>query len=291
MNRLRGMITTADDFASAHSVDNANCQSEDSNGSPSTAGFSALLEPTRHHAAAVVTTVDRRRCRTLQAPLHYEPGYAYPLLIWLHGDAGDERQLQFVIKHISLRNYVAAAPRGTASAADEIFDDADFGLGGYIWRQDDDHIFLAQERILDCVAEARKHYNVHPDRVFLAGYQSGGTMALRIALSDPGRFAGAISMCAPLPSGRSPLGRYVHARRVPVLIASGLSDPAYPQARIADDLRLLHTAGFVTTLRLYPGADELTDLMLDDLNHWVMEQVCPSSTAATSGRTDSTTGP
>jgi phospholipase/carboxylesterase len=222
--------------------------------------------------------------------LHYEAGYAYPLLVWLHGDGGDERQLQFVMKHISLRNYVSAAPRGTASAADDFFDDAEYGQDGYLWRQDDDHIFLAQERILDCVAEARKHYNVHPDRVFLAGYQSGGTMALRIALSDPSRFAGAISMCGPLPSGGSPLGRLIHARRVPVLIASGLSDPAYPQRQMADDLRLLHTAGFITTLRLYPGADELTDLMLDDLNRWVMEHVCPSSAAVTGGRVDSTSG-
>ena len=75
------------------------------------------------------------------------------------------------------------------------------------------------------------------------------------------------------------------------MIASGLSDPVYPQGQIADDLRLLHTAGFVTTLRLYPGADELTDLMLDDLNGWVMSQVCPNSTTNASDRADSTHEP
>jgi phospholipase/carboxylesterase len=284
------MITTAEEIAAANIVDNAISQSDNSDSSPSTADFSALMESRLQNAAALLTTVDRRRCRSIQAPLHYEAGYAYPLLIWLHGDGGDERQLQFVMKHISLRNYVSAAPRGTASAADDVFDDEEHGHGGYHWRQEDDHIFLAQERIWDCVVEARKQYNINPGRVFLAGYQSGGTMALRIALSDPSRFAGAISMCGPLPSGGSPLGRFIDARRVPVLIASGLSDPVYPQPRIADDLRLLHTAGFVTTLRLYPGADELTDIMLDDLNRWVMEQVCANSKATTGGRGDSATG-
>ena len=178
MNRLHGMLTSADEIASANLVDHANCESDNSDGAPSTADFSRPAESRSQFSAAVLTTVDRRRCRSLQAPLHYEAGYAYPLLIWLHGDGGDERQLQFVMKHISLRNYVSAAPRGPASAAD-VFDDDEYGQGGYVWRQEDDHIFLAQERIWDCVVEAKKQFNVHPDRVFLAGYQSGGTMAVR----------------------------------------------------------------------------------------------------------------
>jgi phospholipase/carboxylesterase len=287
MNRLHGMLNSADDTIPANLVDHAICDTDNSDSVPSTAELSALWQPKLEHASAVLTTVDRRRCRSLQAPLHYEAGYAYPLFVWLHGDGGDERQLQFVMNHISLRNYVSAAPRGTAGVADDLFDDLENGQGGYSWRQEDDHIFLAQQRIWDCVVEAKRRYNIHPDRVFLAGYQSGGTMALRIALSDPDRFAGAISMCGPLPSGGSPLGRLIDARRVKVLIASGLSDPMYPQPRIADDLRLLHTGGFITTLRLYPGADELTDLMLDDLNHWVMEQVCSNPAPVAGDRADS----
>jgi phospholipase/carboxylesterase len=279
MNRLHGMLTSADEM-SANLADHAICESDNSDCLPAADALSALWKPKLEHASAVLTTVDRRRCRTLQAPLHYEAGYAYPLLIWLHGDGGNERQLQFVMKHISLRNYVAAAPRGTECLADDSFDEFEYGQGRYAWRQDDDHIFLAQQRIWDCVVEAKKNYHVHSDRVFLAGYQSGGTMALRIALSDPNRFAGAISMCGPLPSSGSPFGRLIDARRVKVLIAAGLSDPKFPQPRIADDLRLLHTGGFITTLRLYPGADELTDLMLDDLNRWVMEQVCSSGPTA-----------
>src|SRR3954449_13229207 len=47
------------------------------------------------------------------APIHYEKRYAYPLLVWLHGDAGSERELRQVIPQVSMRNYVAVAPRGS----------------------------------------------------------------------------------------------------------------------------------------------------------------------------------
>ena len=52
----------------------------------------------------------------LFAPMHYEPGYAYPLIVWLHGTGGDQRQLQRVMPLVSMRNYVAITPRGISTA-------------------------------------------------------------------------------------------------------------------------------------------------------------------------------
>ena len=47
------------------------------------------------------------------APIHYEERYAYPLLVWLHGDAGSEQELREIMPLVSMRNYVAIAPRGS----------------------------------------------------------------------------------------------------------------------------------------------------------------------------------
>ena len=47
-------------------------------------------------------------------PQHYEPQYAYPLIVWLHGRGDDERQLLRVMPHVSMRNYVAVAPAAIA---------------------------------------------------------------------------------------------------------------------------------------------------------------------------------
>ena len=43
------------------------------------------------------------------APMHYEPNYAYPLLVWLHGYASNEHELRQVMPQVSMRNYVAVA--------------------------------------------------------------------------------------------------------------------------------------------------------------------------------------
>ena len=63
-------------------------------------------------------------------------------------------------------------------------------------------------------------------------------------------------------------------RKLPCLLTTSRESVLYPEKRVCDDLRLLHSAGCKVTLRHYPGDDELTDTMLSDLNNWLMELVC-----------------
>ena len=72
-------------------------------------------------------------------PLHYERNYAYPLVVWLHGPGDDERQVTRVMPLVSMRNYVAVGPRGTAAAAD--------AEGGCCWRQQPRDIALAEQGV------------------------------------------------------------------------------------------------------------------------------------------------
>jgi phospholipase/carboxylesterase len=162
--------------------------------------------------AATYTASDQACRHSSFAPLHYEPNYAYPLLVWLHGPGGSEKQLKRVMPLVSLRNYIGVAPRGMAMRSD---------AAGYGWRQTDDHIFLAEQRVFACVDQVRRRFNIDPTRVFLAGYDCGGTMALRLAMRHPQRFAGVISLSGPFPQGGAPLGRLLDARRLPVLILAG----------------------------------------------------------------------
>ncbi len=201
------------------------------------------------------------------APLHYEPGYAYPLVIWLHGALADEQQIRQVMPRISMRNFVAIAPRGTRMVRDE----SDF----YSWRQTADDVELAESRVLDCVEIARRRFNVNPQRVFLVGVGCGGTMALRTAWNHPDRFAGVASFGGPMPSRNRPMRNVNLLRSLPCFIASGRTSREYPEADVCRDLRLLHAAGCTVALRQYPCGDDLTTTMLADLNRWIMEIVCP----------------
>lgn len=202
---------------------------------------------------------------TLFAPLHYERNYAYPLLVWLHGPGDDERQLQKVMPLISMRNYVAVAPRGVCRAVAP--------LAGFGWRQTPEAIEAAEQSVFECIERATNRFHVAPGRVFLAGYQCGGTMALRIALAHPQRFAGALSVGGAFPEGQSPLRWLDLARRLPLFLAQGRESELYPIGRSCEEIRLFHAAGLSATLRQYPCGDELTTQMLHDLNAWVMERV------------------
>ena len=198
----------------------------------------------------------------LLAPQHYERNYAYPLVVWLHSTGGDEREVRTVMKHVSLRNYVALGVRGPAALS-----------AGHRWPNTADMIFTAEQAILAAVSGAKRRYNVHPERIFLAGYDSAGTMALRIALRHPDRFAGAASINGAFPERHAPLAQLHRARSLKLLIAHCRDSQAYPIDRVCQELTLFHAAGIAINLRQYPCEDELTTQMLHDLDAWLMEQV------------------
>ncbi len=210
---------------------------------------------------------------SLFVPEHYEEGYAYPLLLWLHGNHGDERQLLKIIPSVSLRNYVAVAPRGTLPAWQTAEQDGS-RRSSYRWVQNAEAIVETQERVHECIAAARQRFNIAKRRIFIAGADSGGTMAIRLALSEPDCFAGAASLGGPFPDSLQPLRRINEIRHFPLLIAAARDSRNYPEGRLCHDLRLAHAAGLSLSLRQYVGEDGLTPAMLSDLNHWVMTLVC-----------------
>ena len=149
----------------------------------------------------------------LFAPMHYTPGYAYPLIVWLHGRGSDERQLQRVMPLVSMQNYVAASPRGL-----QVPDAAQPGRPCYGWLQTEEHIQRAGQRVFDIVGLADRKFHVSPERAFSAGFDAGGTMAMRIALGHPERFAGVLSLCGAFPAGRTPFCNLVAARRLAIFL-------------------------------------------------------------------------
>ena len=204
----------------------------------------------------------------LFVPLHFERGYAYPLIVWLHGQGADERQLMRVMPMVSMRNYVAVAPRGVRMMLSSSGD-----CEGHGWRQSEDVIEEAQRRIFESIEAVGEKFRYSRQRVFLAGFGTGGTMAFRVAFNHPRRFAGVLSFCGCFPSGHTPFSNLTDARRLAVLLAVGRRSQEFPSADVCRDLRLLHTAGLATTLREYPCGHELAPQMLADLDRWIIEQV------------------
>ena len=230
--------------------------------------------PTRIESGVLHRRRQTGQSISLFAPMHYEPNYAYPLLIWLHGPHDDERQLQRIMPLVSMRNYVAAAPRATHELPPR----------GFHWGDLEVSQGEAEQRVFDSIDAACEKFNIAPQRIFLAGLDDGGTLAFQIGLRHPDRFAGVLSLGGPFPLNRQPLTRLAEARSLPLFIAQGRESVRYPVERTCEELHLFHAAGLSVTLRQYPGGDELNTQMLCDVDHWMMEMV----TGVDSGPGDST---
>ncbi|QDT69739.1 Alpha/beta hydrolase family protein [Planctomycetes bacterium MalM25] len=204
----------------------------------------------------------RPECATF-TPKGFEPGYRYPLMVWLHGGGADEQSLPDVMRHVSTRNYVAVAPRGV-----------DQTEAGYTWGESLESIDSAEDAVFEAIESANVRFSLHPERVLLAGAGAGGTMAMRIALRHPNHFGGAATIDGPLPTNHQPLARLNDLRGLPLLLSASKESTAYGESRVCQDLALLHSGGCRVAIRQYPGDDDLTTTMLADLNRWAMEIVC-----------------
>lgn len=232
--------------------------------------LSLPLDPHQSFGPPLVEQAQRPSCRPAAfCPLHYERGYAYPLIVWLHGQGSSEDELRQVISRISLRNYVAVAPRGTRA-------EPTASPPSWTWSQDPEHVEAADQRVFEAIDFVRGQLNVSTKRIFVAGRGVGGTMALRLAFAHPDRFAGAISVDGLLPRSGRPLHRINELRGMPLLVSARTNRSARSENGLCRDLRLLHAAGMSLSLRYYPQDESVLPLMLSDIDRWIMDVICPS---------------
>ena len=217
----------------------------------------------------------------LFAPMHYEPKYAYPLLVWLHGIGGDERQIMRIMPVISMRNYVAVAPRGLPMEQPPCPPTFDLSVSAilhrpkeqYDWILSSDSLPSLEQRIFDCIAVAQERCNVASHRIFIAGFGSGGTAALRLATLYPEHFAGAASFGGEIPLGNRIFPSWQMTQPLSVLLGVDESAPE----NVCQMMELFYTAGISADVQEYPDAKSLTPTMLQDLNRWMMQIVCQSA--------------
>ena len=195
----------------------------------------------------------------LFTPLGYEPGYDYPLLVWLTDPTapGPAFNLGRVMRRLSLRNFLAVQPAFSATV-DVTGRQADGRCEEDVWRA------------IDLV---RARASVHPDRSYLVGPGTGGSDAFRIACRHPRSFAGVVSLGGRFPLSESLFARLRDVRRLPMLLCCHRTEPD-AAGHTDRTLRLFHAAGAMLAMRIYPGSNALSRSILGDVNRWLMDEVC-----------------
>ncbi len=201
---------------------------------------------------------------SLFVPDNYEPGYAYPLIVWLEGS--ETQDLPSLMSQISPQNYLGLAlghPPGSGK------------LGG-LGQGADSELAASQleDHLYDSVCRLRRCYHVHSERIYVAGFAEGATTALSLLLRRPEWLAGAIALHGTLPDRRRSLARFRDLQGKRVLLATGARDQLATAGQIVRTGRLLHSAGLDVTTRIDDAGRELTPSGLRQIDHWVMEALC-----------------
>jgi phospholipase/carboxylesterase len=202
---------------------------------------------------------------SLFGPERYEPRYDYPLIVWLHSCNSNEQELSQLMPNLSMQNYVACAPRGTRAT--------DPCGKQFQWGTSAASVAVAEESVFEAVDAATSQFSIARDKIFIAGFGGGASMAWRIGLRYPDYFAGVVNVCGQFPTQNQPLAKLGLARHIPTLWMYGEESVRSGVDHICETLPVLHSARLSVHMRQYPCGDELLTNMLSDMNSWLMERV------------------
>jgi phospholipase/carboxylesterase len=223
-----------------------------------------------------LSEVQTPRCLPVRTflPTGYEPNYAYPLLVFFHGLGGSDEQILRLAPRVSRRNYICIGLRGPqllGARAD--------GRLGYSWGLEGQHDTLIEDYVLRAVEQTRRSYHVHSERIYLAGFREGATLAYRLGLTWPERFGGILSLNGAMPRRGGPLLRLSEVRHLRVFIGHGIANAVVPLSMAQNDHRLLYTAGLSVRMHTYPATHRLHPDMLRDVDHWMIQGINHHHTA------------
>jgi phospholipase/carboxylesterase len=224
-----------------------------------------LFRPAEGFYTSEVQTPRRWPVRTF-LPTGYEPNYPYPLLVFFHGHGGNEEQIMRLAPRLSRRNYICIGLRGT-----QLLGQRSDGSLGYTWGTSEQSNTLVEDYVLRAVEQTRRNYHIHSERIYLAGFCEGATLAYRLGLTFPERFAGVISLNGSLPPRGSLFLRLPEVRQLRVLIGHGIANAVVPLTTARSDFRLLYTAGLSIQMHTYPATHRLHPDMLRDINRWIID--------------------
>src|SRR5205085_545466 len=115
---------------------------------------------------------------------------------------------------VSRRNYICLAVRGPQRVTRVN------GGRGFGWDEEATADADTEEYVFSAIEQVCDEYPIHPDRIFLAGLCEGASLAYRLALGFPERFAGVMALNGKLPRS-GPLLRLPAARRLRVFMGHG----------------------------------------------------------------------
>jgi phospholipase/carboxylesterase len=226
-------------------------------------------------------------------PQRYEPNYAYPLLALFHARGGDEQQMVRSMPALSWRNYVGLSLRGPEAVIKRGRPEG-YSWGAAYARPDrkaprpaaavsegelvrrrlleapPEPVDILEDDVFAAIRQTRRTLHVHSERIYLVGIGEGASVAYRLGLSYPERFAGVVAINGWIPAGFRPLGRLKACRELRILVVHGEWNGRVPIHSARRDVSTLRAGGLRVAFQSYPCAHRLTSPMLADVDTWLI---------------------
>ncbi len=230
-------------------------------------GYSTTYQEVTAAETMSTPLLSRHRSVQMITPLHYQPGYQYPLLVWLHSSGHNERQIEQVLPHISTRNYVGVGVRATRAT--------DVRGCGFDWPMGPDAASKACDDVFSAIDEAMTAYTIHPERVILAGYGSGATLACRIAMMQCDRIAGVVRMGGQFADNCGAMKNFknLRQRRLPMLWLQAINEVDDELLALQRDISVAQLIRSQVEIRQYMGDDVMNTAALKDIDRWCFDKI------------------
>ncbi len=133
-----------------------------------------------------------------------------PLLVGLHGYAGDMVSMMRVARGVAGEDMIVASIQGPHQFLSPPLEAGNTEKAGFGWLtkfRSEDSQARHQQLVRSVIDDAVSHFRAERSRVFIMGFSQACALNYRLALSQPGLLRGAIGVCGGLP------GDLAHSRK------------------------------------------------------------------------------
>lgn len=193
----------------------------------------------------------------------------HPTLILLHGRGTNEDDLFGLVPYLDPRLLVVSVRAPFA-----------FPYGGWTWYDvlevgspHPQQFIESYDRLLQFLADAKRHYPIDERRIFLLGFSMGTVMSFALSLTKPEEIAGVVAHSGYVPEQTDLAFAWDRLQHTGFFVAHGEYDPVIPVHFGRRAKELLVAAHADVTYREYPIAHQVSEESLTDLAGWLRQRI------------------
>jgi predicted esterase len=210
--------------------------------------------------------------------LHVPPGYSrrqrWPLLIALHGYAGNKESMMKLAQRINDQHWLIASLQGPYPFIIPPSGDSPEVKTGFGWAapyKHADSVKLHHQSVRDLIEAVSKEYRVDPQRLFLLGFSQAVALNYRFVFTYPDVIRGVIGVCGGIP------GDYQEKPYQPtntdVLHIAATQDEYYGLDRVKGFIPRLEQRARSVELKVYKTNHVFPRRSLSYINRWISQRI------------------